>query len=279
MIGIRTGIGIGMGRHGALLNYQPETKTYVSGLTTPISTAQKKKIDKLVRDLKTGLGIANLSDVFDIFYILSNETAESSLRNLVKNSNHATSVNAPVFTPLEGFEGNGVSSYVLSGYIPSLHALAYKINKASAGIYLRKNILNGAYHAFGCGGSGYTSLAPRLSNNTFAPLLNNTGGTNISGSDNTPGMFVITRDDDVAVKTTYLYRNKVLKGNIIHGGTDGLSSNNLAVLALNVGSIVNFSTVQASVMFAGKNLTSVSVGIVTDAIEGYMDSNGKGVIA
>jgi hypothetical protein len=93
-----------------------ETVTYITGLTTPLSSGQVTLIDTFVTSLKTGLSITTLDEVFDVMYILAGETAESSLRNLIKNDHHATAVNSPTFTALEGFTGDGLTKYINTNY-------------------------------------------------------------------------------------------------------------------------------------------------------------------
>jgi hypothetical protein len=71
-------------------NSVAEVVTYTTGLTTPLSAGQIAKLNTLVLSLRSGLGISLLSDAFDVLYLFAGETSESSLRNLVKNANHAT---------------------------------------------------------------------------------------------------------------------------------------------------------------------------------------------
>ena len=62
---------------------EAETTTYITGLTTPLTDAQKGNINHFFGDIKAWLGITNISDKADISYVLCGATSESSLRNIV----------------------------------------------------------------------------------------------------------------------------------------------------------------------------------------------------
>ena len=80
------------------INAEAELTTYITGLTTPLSSAQLLRLNTLIKTIKTRLSISALSEAFDTIYVLAGETSESSLKNLVKDAHHCTAVNAPTFT-------------------------------------------------------------------------------------------------------------------------------------------------------------------------------------
>ena len=116
---------------------EPEVDAYLTGLTTPLSGEQVTRINTLVKNLKQGLSVESLSEVFDVMYVLAGETQESSLRNLVKDAHHATGVNSPTFEQYKGFKGNKTSHFVDTNYNPST-ATNYKQNSACMGAYVSK---------------------------------------------------------------------------------------------------------------------------------------------
>jgi predicted secreted protein len=86
--------------------YDSDLETYWTGLSTPLSTAQKDRLDVFVKAIKTGLGITTLAEKFGVFYVFHNETAEAALRNLVTRAHDGvapTGADLPQFTPWFGF--------------------------------------------------------------------------------------------------------------------------------------------------------------------------------
>ena len=86
--------------------YDSDLETYWTGLTTPLSTAQKDRLDTFIKALKSGLGITTLSEMFEVFYVFHNETQEAALRNLVQRAYDGVAPaggNLPQFTPWYGF--------------------------------------------------------------------------------------------------------------------------------------------------------------------------------
>jgi len=263
----------GVGRVGPLLNYQPETKAYVSGLVTPISTSQKKKIDKLVKDLKTGLGITNLSDFFDTFYVLANETSESSLRNLAKRSQDATAVNSPAFTALEGFIGNGVSSYINSNYNASIGS-NYKQNHCSFGVYSRTDSPIPSNDIGVSDGVTGATIGMNSSGSNQSRCQTGPGGTTAVSS--SLGTHIVSRLES----SKYIdYRNKIALNESLITSAAVVNLTWFILCRSTSGTPTLFNNRQISIAFAGKGMTKAQSDATTDAIESYMDSNGKGVIA
>ena len=259
---------------------EPEVTAYISGLTTPLSAGQITKLNTFVRSLKTGLGISLLSDAFDVMYILAGETAESSLRNLVKRAHDAQAVNSPTFTALEGFTGNGTSSYLNSNYNPATQGINYLLNTCSAGCYDRtSSASNGAlYGALSDSSNNYMQGLHRSTNNESFLILNEgpTASQKAENQTDGSGCHIQTRLSAISGK---LYRNKnnILNSNKV---STGVPNNNIHILARNHNGTTNlYTNHQLSMVYFGKVLSDANVNAITDAIEAYMDSNGKGVIA
>lgn len=256
--------------NAVLKQNEPEVKTYLTGLTTPLSAGQITKLNTLAKALKTGLGISALSDVFDLLYLLAGETAESSLRNLAKNLNHAVAVNSPAFTALQGFKGNGTSSYLNTGYNPVVEGVRFTLNSASMGAYSRTNVSQNqvefgnqqSYVLFDYSGTGWHTI-------------NSTDG---AGTAITPslGMAISVRESSTVEKK---YHNGALH-ETYNTASAVILSDDFYIGARNTSSTASlFSTKELSFAFAGAKLTLAQQLVITNAFEAYMDSNGKGVIA
>jgi hypothetical protein len=258
---------------------EAEVILYLTGLTTPLSQATRVKINAIVTGLKTGLSISSLSDIDDCRYILAGETAESSLKNLVKNAHHGTAVNAPTFTAFEGFVGDGISSYIDTNYNPETQGSNFVLNSATIGIYCRTNSDSGTIEAGAriAYGNDMTYIQLR-STNVALPKINqddSTGTHTFTNTDST-GMYVITRNN---ANSLIVYRNKVSVFNQAKT-SDAVPSFNIYIGCVNSsGTAAAFSAKQISLLSLSKGVSSANSDVFTDVFEAYMDSNSKGVIA
>lgn len=257
---------------------EAEVTAYITGLSTELSAAQITRLNTFVSALKTGLSITNLSDSFDVMYILGGETSESSLKNLVKDAHHATAVNSPTFTQYEGFAGNGTSSYINTNYKVYTDMVRYADADASFGVYSRTN----------SAGSKFTGTRSASNNKELTLNIRNTmndaeaavnsnlvAGTNDSMTSSL-GLITLTRTDNAKF---YIYQNKTQRyENTI--ASEGVTDNYLYIGALNqAGSAIVYDDRQFSFAFVGKGLTETAIGVLFDALEAYMDANSKGVVS
>jgi len=250
--------------------YEPEIVTYISGLATPLSDGQLVLLNNLVLSLKSGLGITALSDHFDLMYVLAGTTEESSLRNLVKNQYHASKQGTITFTALEGFAGNGIDGYLDSTLFAS-SAIKFVRNSASLGIYIRTNSASNTAHDIGYQQANGFILS-RTAGGRMYSRINDGGGMDVANADSR-GMYITNRNSST---TRQIYRNSI----------DLLGANNASTAISNykftIGAcptpVGGFSARQYAFAFAGQSLSAAQVISVTNAIETYMDANGKGVI-
>ena len=260
----------------------PELATYIDGLTTPLSTAQIRRLGEFIEAVKTGLSITNLSDAFDVMYVLAGETAESSLKNLVKNAHHCTAVNSPTFAALEGFTSNGSSSYINTNYNATSDKDNFAQDDASIGCYSRTNQWSLTLNSVECGATPNPSvgLSYKWGVTNFRNVNSNDSAENVAMT-STLGMFIGTRPNSI---TEIFYQNKGIDYQETNKASTGIPNKNIVILCTNVGNAVTttplyYSTKQISFFFQGKCLTQLQADALTDAFEVYMDANGKGVIA
>ena len=189
---------------------------------------------------------------------------------------NATAYNAPTFTALEGFLGNGTTQYINCNWNPSANGVNYTQNSASQIIYVRTDI-NPATKGHGTtfNNDNYNCVIfPRNNdNNSYLKINNNTysNAANANGS----GMFINTR---TAAAVHKLYRNKVA---IINGtvASTGVPTHNPYCFAYSDDDVAaGFRADQVSCYAFGAGMDQTAVNGITDAVEVYMDSNGKGVI-
>lgn len=255
--------------------YEIELGTYINGLITPLSTGQKVLLNNLILNIKSGLSITNLSDTFDQLYILAGETQESSLRNLAKNAHHITSASIPTFVALEGFYGGG-TTYLDTNYNASAGT---KVTGTSAGfgMYVRNVVSASSVKTHGTFDTG-SGAAMRIYPERSAGFARMHLG---SGTDIT-----VAVSNSVGIIHGYRSGNQCSGSkNKVHGA---LEANNFSAFP-NINTYLcsqrntdattsNYNEHHLSVYWSCSYLTDAEKDIVVDAIEAYMDSNGKGVL-
>jgi hypothetical protein len=208
--------------------------------------------------IMTGMGAG------DVLYIDQWEVRETSRAIMSPNS--------PTFTSLEGFTGNGSSMFLQTGFSPK-GATNYAQDDACFGIYVRTNV-DEAKDDCGMNFSGGAYIRTRDSGNATLQINSSTSTT--TANTDSRGMFTGVRADSA---NHILYINKVADQQA--AASVALVDGIMIVLASanSAGTAQNLSSKQISFFFAGKALSAAKVTILTDAIETYMDSNGKGVIS
>lgn len=258
-------------------NIEPEIHQYISGLTVPLSWQQVKKLNRFVRALKNGLGISRLSEYFDIMYVLAGETQESSLRNIVKNSHHATAVNSPTFYTNDGVLFNGTNNYITTNYKPHTDGVNYTQDNASMGVHVRNEGSYGNYMAMGARESTtkYVNIVP-ISNVTYMQYETriNSGAnpyTQDTVSDGT-GLLIVTRNGS-SETSLYSYRNttKYSAKSGITGNTTGKPDRDIYIGARNNdGTPGNFLNCKVSFAFAGKHIDDTANSVIYSALNNYL---------
>ena len=253
-----------------------DLQVYLGSLTTALSSGQVTLLNTFVKDLKSGLEITNLSDAFDVMYILANETSESGLKNLVKRTHDATLAGLdglPVFAALEGFTGgtaNAQRRRIETGFVPSTDGDNVKLDDASYGAYQRTTGTEFSM-LFGVASTGHITLLE----NGQVTRVHSTSFDNVGHLP--AGLTILSR---AAAANYQCYRNKI-DGTITRAST-ALPEHNIWLLGYNnagAAPSANYGlNIQISLFFAGKSFTQSEVNIIRNTFEAYMDANGKGVI-
>lgn len=264
----------------AVSNYAntPNVATYISGLTTPLGQDQLDNLNAFTDGLLDDLGDSNLTEAFDFMYDLGGETAESSLKNLVKNTHHAIAVNSPAFVQYEGWTG-GTGKWIDTNYNPATQGSRYTLNNCSLGVYSRTDA-TGLYSDIGSrtSTSDYTAILSRYSGNAIMRLHNAVNPSVTDPEANSLGMFIACRN---AASQTGLfgYHNKSSLTVTDTGNTTNIPNCNIFIGARNNnGTPEQESIRQLSFAFAGRYFNSTEVGYITDRNEALRDARGKGVI-
>jgi hypothetical protein len=281
-VGRDIGKTVGKARFGSKLNYEYDLRVYLNSLTTPLPKIEKDKLNDLIfKPIKQELNIELLSDAFDAAYLLCGYTAESSLKNIVKRAHDATAVNSPTYTQHEGWSGNGISSYINTNYNASTQGINFKQDDASQGGYVRQMHTAGVKSLWGVySETGSIRYLPNRGSLARYVSLNNDRIESITEDFNDNGVHIISRLSSSEYK---LFINNALRKTIAYNSI-GIAPYNVYLLCENYhlapdpAEPLLFSEAQLSFYFIGKGLTLEQSQVITNAIESYMDSNGKGVI-
>lgn len=260
------------------VNYDSDVLTYISGLTTPLSFVQLNLVNTFIVNLKSGLGITNLSDAFDVLYILANETLEAAVRNLVSRNYDCTTVNSPTFTAFEGIAGDGLSSFTNTNFNGN-GGVNYTLNNAALGVYSRTN-LTGSYVDIGCryASTQYANILSRYATGTNTRLHNSSNTYATHSTSDSLGMCMVTRNGNLPTNI-YAYKNKNSSTGTGTDNSSNIPNYTFYIGARNAaGTAEYFSARQLSFAFCSKYISTSERDIIVDTFESYMDNLGKGVI-
>lgn len=95
-------------------------------------TVRKTRINALIAALKDAGVWAKL----DLLYLPAAHDAQAARLNWVSSSYDLTAVNSPTFTTDRGYAGNGTTSYLTTGFVPSTNAVAATLNSMMMGAWL-----------------------------------------------------------------------------------------------------------------------------------------------
>ena len=255
------------------VEYQAVYDVFTTPPSDDIAAAQNTMVEALVDN---GVWIK-----LDIFYVFAQSTngGNEALKNWkLPGTYDCTLANAPTFTALEGFTGNGTTQSINTNWKPLSNGVNYTQNNASAGVYVRNNIARAEFEfgAVSPTNIGNTVLETRRNDNYMIGRLNQGGGDDYVASTDSRGMWIINR---VISTSAVYYRNKgVFK--VGSTASTGLIDLDFYLLGYNSnGAPAALSTKQISMFFTGGGLTQGDIDNLTNAFETYMDSNSKGVIS
>lgn len=252
------------------------------GYTAPSGTTLTA-LDTFITTLKS-TGIWALCDV--IYLPATNGDSDFACYNLKNPATFKlTKVNSPTFTSLQGFTGNGSSSYLNTGWNPSTNGVNYTLNSASLGGYARTDNTDGTQRVLigVTDATGFTQFTPKLSTTAFLwgfQRINNAGVNfkSYNGITNANGFYNSNRFGSGA-NDLNLYRN----GSSLTVNQNGsipstnVPNNNVYLLASNNnGTAAGFSREQLSFAYFGADLTAQASSFYS-AIQTYMTTLGTNV--
>ena len=173
-------------------------RSAVSQNAGTVSATRLGVISTFIKSAKTAGTWLLTSD----YWVLWGENQPQALTSL-KQRRLATAVNSPTFEPNRGYTFDGLTQYINTNYVPSLHAIVYVGGDMRIAVYERTNTsFNG--HAFAASVSTASNLSMRPKANTGMAVTLSSGIGNWANSDSL-GFSSASRSDNAT--TMQGYRN------------------------------------------------------------------------
>jgi len=250
--------------------YNSQYQTYYDALTTPPAAAVAALQNTMFASLVSG----GLWAKADLIYLLSQSTnggGEALVNAKLPGTYNGTAYNAPTFTALEGFTGDGASTYIDTNFNPTTHGVNYTLNSASFCIYVLTDVDENSVDMGLDDGNNDAFLYSR---NITCNTRINDSGTDFNTNANSQGFYVVSRTASNARAT---YKNGALLGADTRVST-ALPDVNFSILArLNSSpGIGQYSSRQVGgIVLIGGGLDATEQLNLTTAVNTYMTANSK----
>jgi hypothetical protein len=233
---------------GVVVGLDPDAVTLIAAMTTTPDAARQQVISDHIVALKA----AGIWSQLDIYYIMAAHHEQASRLNWKSPGDFTLTANGGItFTVDRGWQGNGSTGYLDTGWIPATHGVNYTLNDASFGVYSRTDT-QGPYTDM----SANSSILSRLSN---VSLWNNTGqfhtrvnqasaGNVVVGSSSSLGFYVARRTASAAQQNL---RNGSVTGSNTTSSTAATEREFFIGARNDNGAAVEFSPRQYTAAFTG----------------------------
>lgn len=220
------------------------------------SAGQQIKQNQLVLALK----LAGVWTLLDILYILATD-GDSDFATLnwkAPTSFKLTKINSPTFTNNVGFNGNGTTSYLQTGFIPGTDGVNYTLTNASIFHHINSNVAEAAtdYGGGNASASQRTSFRSRDSTDAVISALNGSTATS-NASLNSIGFWLNDRTAAPAGN------HQIYKDGSVFDASNGAGGAALSTFQIylcannNAGVLQAFTTKQISCFGLGASLLSI----------------------
>jgi hypothetical protein len=248
---------------------EPETDALLGRFTTGAAEPRKQLINTLISSLKA----AGVWQKLDALYVMAAADEQSGQRNWKADTFNLAPVSAPTFTPDQGYAGDGATSYLNTGFVPSTNGVNFTLNSATFGVWSRTNS-SGTMTDIGCRTASTTAqtlLQLRIAGDLANYRINqSSAGTSAANADSS-GMIAVRRS---GASANALFRN----GASIATGTSAstvLSEFAMTIGALNTGGVISgFTARQYAAAFIGASLSDAENTAFYNALLAYLTAVG-----
>lgn len=241
--------------------YQAETLALVARFTTPPTEARKILIDNVILALKAAGAWTKL----DAFYLMAAADNQAARRNWIQDAYNLTAVSGPTFVADRGYTGDGLTSYLDSGFNPTTApSPKFTLDSASVGAWVRTDVSEdkseaGNGNAFVRGRRGATLLPGYRANDTTTR-----NGNAIADS------LGLTAWSRFGAASITVYKNGVVNATAVFASV-ALSNSNFFVGSSGAGLI---SSKQQVAAFWGQSLLDAEQAAIHSAISAYATAVG-----
>lgn len=246
-----------------------EAAAYVARMTVQPTYTRKGLIDTLVGALKA----AGVFGKFDGLWLLASHDAQAARLNLVSNSYNLTAVSTPTFTVDQGYKGDGASSYLKTGFVPSTAGGHYTLNSAHLAGWNRDDTQDdGAVagaRANANANEGWVTI--RNTANQSLARINQNSNIGTGASTNSSGL-IVARRSDASNKAVFRNGAQIWAATAASGGVPNYE---VYIGALNNGGVASsFNSRQMAAASIGGSLDDGDIASYYGAINTYLQGIG-----
>ncbi|MCX5516250.1 hypothetical protein C3941_19865 [Kaistia algarum] len=253
-----------VGARRALLSavrYQPETRALIARMTTAPTRQRARLLDALIVSMKA----AGVWTKLDALYLLAAADSQAARLNIVQNAYNLSAVSSPTFVADRGYTGDGVASYLDTGFNPTTApSPKFTLNSAHLAIWSRTNLISGTLFDAGNGNARINAGSNAL--NTMRAGLNDATLNNYGAVGVSTGHFALNRSASGALQG---YRNG---GSLASQTTASTALSNANILLLT--NQTSYSTRQLPAAHFGQSLTATEIAAIYAALNVYLTAVG-----
>lgn len=257
---------------GGGASYDADASTLFAAMSSQPDATRKALINTTILALKS----AGIWTLLDECWFMAAHDSQAGLLGWKRYKN-LTAVNAPTFTTDRGFAGNGTTSYLNTGFVPSTDGVQYALNDASLGTYSRTNV-GGSMADIGARNSGealQVLISSRLGDKYMARLNVSSAVVSLGSSTDSRGLFVGRRPASNSQR--HLLNGVDVAGDAI--ASTGVPTRALYIGAFNDNGTANlFGTRQYAFGMVGASMSAQQQADLFTIVEAYLDAIGAGVI-
>jgi hypothetical protein len=168
--------------------FDPDAVTLFAAMTTQPDTARKT----LISDTIVALKAAGVWSLLDAVWFMAAHDEQAGRLNWKDPASFTLSEQGVItFTVDRGWQGNGTTGYLNTGWIPATHGVNYQQNDASAGGFVQLAVLGGLGGALSGGLTGPILQVLRGDGNRINSLF--VAGTGLAPAISSEGFYVTRR--------------------------------------------------------------------------------------
>jgi hypothetical protein len=240
-----------------------EVNALVQAMTTKPSLERKALMTTLISSLKT----AEVWDKLDCLYVTAAHAPDAARLNWKAPRTYPlTEINSPLFTVDRGYTGDGLTSYLDTGWYPAIvSGEVMTATSAHGGMITLKNIQDNN-PVFSVGAGNAFSIIPRSTGNAARFRIFDTVNLDVASQTNAVGHYVVNRSGASARQG---YRNGSSIGSDTQAGSTIIQTNLWMFRSFNV-----YSPQQVACFHFGSSLTAQNVSDLYNALHTYMVALG-----